>query len=95
VKAVTANDLFSGATVWLTADGQWSMEFSDAAALEGEALDRALAAAEADETRVVGPYAMDVSEERAPSGRARLRETIRAAGPTIHPQYAKSGAGAL
>ena len=79
MKTVTANDLKTGETVYLTAEGGWSVALADAA----------LAKAEREETIVVGPYLMELDAPAAPGGRARLREEIRAVGPTIHPHFAK------
>lgn len=93
LKSITANDLMSGAVVYFTAAGQWTEDLAQAAVAEG---DRALALLEratADEANVVGPYLMDVAAGAAvpsPAGRARLRETIRRAGPTIHPEFARA-----
>ncbi|MEE4209122.1 MAG: DUF2849 domain-containing protein [Parvularcula sp.] len=83
LKAVTANDLFTGAVVYRTAHGGWSADLRDAAIFEGDDALSALSLATADEASVVGPYLMDVSPEKAPAGRAALRETIRRSGPTV------------
>ncbi|WP_370335987.1 DUF2849 domain-containing protein [Parvularcula marina] len=92
LKTVTANDLMSGAAVYLTKDGAWTEDLADAIVAEGERALGLLSLAETDEARIVGPYLMDVEAEdagTAPSGRATLRETIRRAGPTIHPEFAR------
>ncbi|MEM7739241.1 MAG: DUF2849 domain-containing protein [Pseudomonadota bacterium] len=88
-KVITANDLFSGETIYWRADGAWTEELVTAVILEGEAALEALQQATADEARAVGPYLMDVEADHMPSGRGRLREEIRDAGPTIHPQFGR------
>lgn len=89
LKVVTANDLLSGAVVYWTKGGAWTNDLSAAFLVEGQAALAELARASADEGRAVGPYLMDVTADRAPSGRARLRETIRKSGPTIHPEFGR------
>lgn len=89
-KVITAWDVRSGATVYRTAAGEWSETVSEAEILVGEAADSALDAAKGDETRILDPYVMEVSDEGAVTGRETLRETIRATGPTIHPQFHKT-----
>ena len=88
-KVITANDLLSGVVIYWGADGSWTEELASAAILEGEAALEALEAATADEARAVGPYLMDVESNHTPSGRGRLREEIRDAGPTILPQFGR------
>ena len=89
IKVITANDLFSGKVIYWRTDGSWTGELVTAATLEGEAALEALEKATADEACAVGPYLMDVEADHAPSGRGRLREEIRDAGPTIHPQFGR------
>lgn len=89
MKTVTANDLRTGETVYLTPANGWSVALAEAALLEGPAAGAALARAERAETIVVGPYLMEIERPARPGGRARLREAIRAAGPTVHPHFAK------
>jgi hypothetical protein len=89
-KVVTAWNVLTGATVYRTASNDWSEEISGAEVLVGEAADASLAEAQKDETRILDPYLMEVSEEGQVTGRETLRETIRATGPTTHPEYHKS-----
>ena len=89
-KVITAWDLPTGATVYRTATGDWSEDISGAEVLVADAADDALELAKKDETRILDPYLMEVSENGEVTGRETLRETIRAVGPTIHPQYHKS-----
>ena len=90
-KVVTANRLRDGVVVYRAEGGAWTEDLSAAEVVEGEAALGALAAAQGDESESVGAYLMDVdaSDGVVPDGRGKLRETIREAGPTIHPQFAK------
>ena len=81
MKVLTANRLADGAVVWL-ADSGWSERLDAAVRLEDEAAAAALARAEAQGTLVVGPYLVD-ADAAGVVGRERLRETIRATGPTV------------
>lgn len=94
VKVITANHLFSGGVVYWTAEGSWTENLTHAVAVEGDEALLELARAKADEANSVGPYLMDVNDDAVPAGRARLRETIRHDGPTIHPQFARRVVGA-
>ncbi|GAB4195920.1 MAG: DUF2849 domain-containing protein [Thalassobaculales bacterium] len=82
LQAVTANDLRSGAVVFLTHDGGWTTEAAAAAIAGPEASQALLAEAErqARENRVIAPYLIAVDEAARP---LRLRERIRAAGPSV------------
>ena len=90
-KVVTANRLRDGVVIYRAPGGAWTEDLAGAEVVEGEAALGALAAAQADESTGVGAYLMDVdaSDGVRPDGRAKLRETIREEGPTIHPQFAK------
>jgi len=85
LQAITANRLDDGLVVFQTATGGWSLEVHAAEVLDGaEAVDAALArAAQAEKDRiVVGAYAIDVAETGRGPEPTRLRERIRAFGPT-------------
>ncbi|MBB4658121.1 DUF2849 domain-containing protein [Parvularcula dongshanensis] len=90
-KVITANRLTDGVVIYRAEGGAWTEDLSAAQVLEGEEAIGALAAAQADESTGVGPYLMDVETEEGihPSGRGRIREEIREAGPTIHPQFGR------
>lgn len=86
-SVVTANDLRSGAVVYLKADGRWVESLQDASVAEdAEALKtlEALALAAVERTEVTSVYAFDV---RLVDGRPEpisVRERIRAAHvPTV------------
>jgi hypothetical protein len=82
---ITANRLTDGAVVYRAADGSWTTAIGEAAVATTAPAARAmLAAASADDVRVVGPYVAPVEPDA--DGRAQpanLRERIRVAGPTF------------
>lgn len=95
---ITANSLRDGRVVFQTAFG-WSLHVDEAELLEGkEQVAAALARANADaaDNRVVDPYAIAVSRSGDEIVPVRLREKIRADGPTTGnsrlPQAASSEA---
>lgn len=83
-QMITANRLTDGIVVYLGADGTWHEEIAEASAAETDEaaaeLERIAAADEA-ACRVVGPYLMEI--DGAGHRPARLRESIRAVGPTV------------
>jgi hypothetical protein len=93
MQVITANSLGDGRVVFQTPAG-WTLDIDQAEALDAkEALDAALARANADaaENRVVEPYAIDVERRGANLVAVRLRERIRAEGPTTgNTKYAKA-----
>jgi hypothetical protein len=82
MKALTANRLTDGAVVYLTEAGEWSRLIQDVRALDDVQSEAALSAALAQPHLLVAPYLVEFDEGR-PSGRDRLKETIRANGPTV------------
>ncbi len=98
-KIITANRLGDGLVVFLDADGNWPLEIASARVLQdGPDFDGALiyAKAQHDARIIVEPYAVDVevSAEGVPAP-VRLREKIRAEGPTVdygHAERARLGA---
>ena len=84
-QAVTANDLRSGAVVFLTRDG-WTGDVRLAeVATDLAAADRLLARAKADHDAsiVVEPVLIELAVDTGRPSPARLRERIRADGPTV------------
>ena len=80
-QGMTANELRSGLSVWMTPDFTWSREFTDALLTEDEALiEKMDATAKAAEqaNEVVGAYFID-TEDGKPS---RYRERFRTHGPS-------------
>lgn len=88
-KIITANTLTDGLSVFLSSDGHWSSDItrSDIAENESQA-DELRRRAEASERAqiVVGPYLIDVEENRNGLSPTRLRERIRVQGPSIETQ---------
>ena len=84
VEIVTANSLAGGRVVFQTAAG-WTQNIGEAEVLESkEAVAAALGRANLDAalTRVVDVYAIEVRRDAAKLVPVRLRERIRAEGPT-------------
>ncbi len=85
-QALTANRLTDGRVVFRTNAGGWTLAVREAAlATDQAAADAALAAGKADEAAqvIVDPYLIDIDLSGAEPRPARLREAIRAFGPTI------------
>jgi hypothetical protein len=86
-KVITANRLSDGLVVFLDEEGGWPLEIAKARILEdGPDLDGALAYAQHqhDARVIVEPYAVDVQvKENGVPVPVRLRELIRAQGPTV------------
>lgn len=83
MKIVTAHDLKTGAVVYMTADGGWVSHIADGAAWADEEGDAALAKAKAQPTIVTNVYLVEADGPGTPSARVKLREDIRARGPTV------------
>jgi hypothetical protein len=86
---LTAHDLLSGEVVYWSADGTWAARLRDALRMEDDKAKAALADAEAAYTTVVHAYLVPVDADGAPIRREEVRETIRAKGPTTHPNLGK------
>ena len=85
---LTANRLLDGVVVFLDDDLGWSPALADARLLaEKASVDRLIVAAAANNPaeHVVGAYAIDVEmpADRSTPRPLRLRERIRAGGPTV------------
>ncbi|EAV44532.1 hypothetical protein SIAM614_05200 [Roseibium aggregatum IAM 12614] len=92
MKVITANRLLNGDVVWLAENGSWVERIALAKVYDGkEAVAAALAEGlEAEKNqKVVGVYEMDVTVEDGVIVPVRLREKIRATGPTTHPELGK------
>ncbi|GLQ54635.1 DUF2849 domain-containing protein [Devosia nitrariae] len=84
MEILTGNELTSGATVYLDAEGRWVEDLQAARVFgkdEAEAKEAALAATKAT-GRIVSLEAEDVNMVEGRIVPIRLRERIRAAGPT-------------
>ncbi|MGE3250514.1 MAG: DUF2849 domain-containing protein [Hyphomonadaceae bacterium] len=89
MKVLTAHDLKTGEVIYLAANDRWVSLIADAARLDDAAADAALKQAEQSETAVIHPYLVPLDEAGKPIARERVRETIRAEGPTVHPGFGK------
>ncbi|MGB3625956.1 MAG: DUF2849 domain-containing protein [Henriciella sp.] len=89
-KGVTAWETATGRVVWMAEDGSWSDDPARIGVFTGDEAEARLAAAEGQEGIVTDPYFMQVAEDGAIDGRETLRETIRANGPTVHPEFQRS-----
>ncbi len=92
MKVLTANRLTDGEAVWLAADHSWAESIHDAeiahdAGVEAK-LEMAGKAALA-KNEVVDVNLIDVSLSEGRIRPNRLREQIRAFGPTTHPHFGK------
>ena len=86
-KMVTANDLATGAVVFLGTDGNWVADVAEAAGyVDDAAAEEGLVIARRDVARnvVVDPF---VTEKDGDGGRMTLRDRIRASGPTIQYRF--------
>jgi hypothetical protein len=92
-KVLTANRLSDGVSVWLGSDGEWTRSLKDALLARHDDAAVALEAAGAqalDDNRVVDVNLIEVEETPRGPRPFRLRERIRAQGPTI--DYAPAAA---
>ncbi|MEP3048430.1 MAG: DUF2849 domain-containing protein [Roseibium sp.] len=92
MNVITANRLLNGDVVWLGESGNWVERITLAKVYEGkDAVAEGLAlGAEAEKNQdVVSVYEMAVTVEDGVIIPVRLREKIRAAGPTTHPEFGK------
>ena len=85
-SVVTANDLFEGDVVYLTATGAWSRHLADAQLFTEEApAQDALATAQAQPDRLVGAYLAPARHGPDGPEPAHFREAFRARGPSNYP----------
>lgn len=82
MKIITANRLSDGRVIYVGEAGAVVESLTLAAVFEPDVADEALALAAAQPAIFVNPYLVEVIG-RSPSGRDRLKETIRSAGPTV------------
>jgi hypothetical protein len=91
-QLVTANRLRDGEVVYLTSDERWTTRLADGQRLTEKADAEAKLAASARfvaERVVVNPYLIEVSEAETGLKPLRMREVIRAAGPTVRTDLGK------
>ena len=91
---VTANRLSDGAVVYLAAEGRWTPCLERALVVAADAVAPLLAMAEraVADRLVVAPYEFPVVAGPQGIRPTQMREVIRAAGPTTHPQFGRQAA---
>ena len=82
MKVITANRLSDGRVIYVAADGAAVDDLSQAAVLEVAEAEAALTLAAARPDVFVNPYLVE-TDHGVFTGRDRLKETIRSAGPTV------------
>jgi hypothetical protein len=90
--AITANDLRDGLVVYLDKDGGWTGEIGAARMVVADGVDAALADAgrATASGRVVGAYEIAVARTEEGIRPLRLRERIRAFGPSTHADFRRA-----
>lgn len=89
---LTANRLTDGAAVYLRADSGWTERMEDARVATSPAEAEALVETgeyENNARQIVDPYLIDLSDANERARPHRLRERIRAVGPTVRPDLAR------
>jgi hypothetical protein len=82
MRLITANRLSDGRVIYVGANDNPVEALTEAESYDEAGADAALARAAARPDIFVNPYLVEV-RDRTPSGRDRLKETIRATGPTV------------
>ncbi|TFW12556.1 DUF2849 domain-containing protein [Brevundimonas intermedia] len=82
MKIVTANRLSDGRVIYAGADNQPVEQLAQASVLDEATAEVVLAEVAARPDVFVNPYLVEV-QDHTPSGRDRLKERIRATGPTV------------
>jgi hypothetical protein len=91
-QVITASRLRDGAVVFLGPKLQWVERLAEAEVFGAvETSTEALKAAQKDEAEnvVLDIYAIDVADRHGAWVPVKLREAIRAQGPTVHPEHGK------
>jgi hypothetical protein len=87
MKAVTANRLDDGASVYFVAPDAWTRVLAEATPLTEESANAALAWALTQSRVVVAPYAFALAASGVPDPRVKSRETRRMQGaPSFEPR---------
>lgn len=95
MKLLAANRLSDGIAVWLGPDGTWVEAIEDADIVHdavGEEQLSAAGRAALAANLIVDPELIEIDLVEGRIRPRRLRERIRAAGPTIHPELGKQAA---
>ena len=82
MKIVTANRLSDGRVIYVGVDNQPVERIDQASVLDDAAAEIVVAEVTGRPEVFVNPYAVEV-QDHTPSGRDRLKERIRSAGPTV------------
>jgi hypothetical protein len=82
MKIVTANRLSDGRVIYVGVDNQPVEHIDQASVLDDAAAEIVVAEVAGRPDVFVNPYAVEV-QDLTPSGRDRLKERIRSAGPTV------------
>jgi hypothetical protein len=88
VRLLTGNELLRGDVLWWTGTG-WSCRIDDAVAVDADG--EALLAREAASERVCDLALIDADEVAGRWRPVKVRERIRAFGPTVRPDLALEG----
>jgi len=90
-QVLTANRLAIGEVVYWNAGRFWVTRFDEAQILSDTEAEAALQGAEewVRQREVVAPYLFDVRVEEGIAVPLKVREAIRAAGPTVRPDLGK------
>ena len=90
--AITANDLRDGLVVYLDDTGGWSEEIGGARIVTADCIEAALSDAgrAAASGRIVGAYEIAVARTEEGVRPLRLRERIRAFGPSTHADFRRA-----
>ena len=91
MKIVTANRLSDGRVIYAGVDNQPVDGLDQASALDDATAEIVLAEVAGRPDIFVNPYLVEV-QDHTPSGRDRLKERIRAAGPTVGNSLARESA---
>jgi hypothetical protein len=95
LQTITANRLRDGRVVFLRPEGGWSERVTEARIAADEATAQAMTAAAEGAVaarEVVGPYLIEVIEAGGGPRPARLKERIRAGGPTVPSDFSHRAA---
>lgn len=95
-RIIVASRLSDGVVVYLNRNDAWTSRIDDARAANDDSEAEALLAAGAQAARdqvIVDPYLIEIAEEDGRQRAARLRERIRALGPTVRPDLSRGTEG--
>ncbi len=97
-QVITASRLRDGVVLFMGGDFAWVEEIGAArifATAETTAAGLAACKKDEEDNLVLDIYAIDVAEKDGAIVPTRLREAIRAVGPTVHPEHGKRPLGSM